>query len=207
MFAGIGFLLLGLNDLAVDVIYFTRRLWRSRTVYKRRRPAYASYYVFKKGPGFIAVFVAAVTLRSVEMHDEYHVKLHEFTDQIERIFVAIVLILFGGTIADGILSALSWKLVAFAAIAIFLIRPLSACSSLFNTHLSKREKIVISFFGIKGVGSLFYLSFALNEAMFDNIRELWAVASLIILFSILVHGLTATKAINKIERDRVRLPS
>ena len=59
LFAGIGFLLLGLNDLAVDAIYFTRRLWRSRTVYKRRRPAYASYYVFKKDPGFIAVFVPA----------------------------------------------------------------------------------------------------------------------------------------------------
>jgi len=154
-----------------------------------------------QGYGFIAVFVAAVALRSVERHDEYHVKLHEFTDQIERIFVAIVLILFGGTIADGIFSALTWKAVGFAAICIFLIRPLSAYLSLFKTNFDKREKLVVSFFGIKGVGSLFYLSFALNEASFDRTHELWSIISLIILISILVHGLTATKAIKKIERD------
>ena len=59
LFAGVGFLLFGLNDLAVDIIYFTRRIWRSRTVYRRHRPAYASYYVFNKDPGFMAIFVPA----------------------------------------------------------------------------------------------------------------------------------------------------
>lgn len=59
LFAGAGFLLLGLNDLAVDFIYFTRRFWRSRTVYRRYRRAYASYYCFNKEPGFMAVFVPA----------------------------------------------------------------------------------------------------------------------------------------------------
>ena len=59
LFAGVGFLLFGLNDLAVDVIYFARRFWRSRTVYRRYRRAFASYYVFNKDPGFIAIFVPA----------------------------------------------------------------------------------------------------------------------------------------------------
>jgi len=59
LFAGVGFLLFGLNDLAVDVIYFTRRFWRSTTTYKRYRRVYASYYVFNRNPGLIAVFVPA----------------------------------------------------------------------------------------------------------------------------------------------------
>ena len=59
LFAGVGFLLFGLNDLAVDAIYFARRFWRSLTVYRRHRRAYASYYVFNKDPGFMAVFVPA----------------------------------------------------------------------------------------------------------------------------------------------------
>jgi len=59
LFAGVGFLLFGLNDLAVDAIYFVRRFWRSITVYKRHRRAYASYYVFNKNPGFLAIFVPA----------------------------------------------------------------------------------------------------------------------------------------------------
>ena len=59
LFSGAGFLLFGLNDLAVDAIYFTRRFWRSATVYKRYPRTYASYYVFRKDPGFIAVLVPA----------------------------------------------------------------------------------------------------------------------------------------------------
>ena len=59
LFAGVGFLLFGLNDLVVDLIYLTRRFWRSTSTYKRYRRAYASYYVFNKNPGFIAVFVPA----------------------------------------------------------------------------------------------------------------------------------------------------
>jgi len=59
LFAGVGFLLFGLNDLAVDIIYFVRRFWRSRTVYRRYRRAYASYYAFNKNPGFMAIFVPA----------------------------------------------------------------------------------------------------------------------------------------------------
>jgi adsorption protein B len=59
LFAGAGFLLFGINDLCVDLIYFTRRAWRSLTVYRRHRPAYASYWVFNEDPGFMAILVPA----------------------------------------------------------------------------------------------------------------------------------------------------
>jgi adsorption protein B len=59
LFAGAGFLLFGINDLVVDLIYFARRMWRAITVYRRHRPAYASYWVFNPQPGFIAMFVPA----------------------------------------------------------------------------------------------------------------------------------------------------
>lgn len=59
LFAGVGFLLFAVNDLLVDIIYFARRLWRRAAVYSRHPPAYASYYVFKKNPGFIAILVPA----------------------------------------------------------------------------------------------------------------------------------------------------
>ena len=59
LFAGAGFLLFGINDLLVDLIYFARRMWRSVTVYRRHRPAYASYWVFNDNPGFIAILVPA----------------------------------------------------------------------------------------------------------------------------------------------------
>jgi adsorption protein B len=59
LFAGVGFLLFAINDLAVDLIYFGRGIWRSLTVYTRYPRAFASYFVFKKDPGLIAILVPA----------------------------------------------------------------------------------------------------------------------------------------------------
>jgi adsorption protein B len=59
LFAGVGFLLFAVNDLAVDLIYFTRSIWRSLTVYSRYPRAFASYFVFNKNPGLIAVLIPA----------------------------------------------------------------------------------------------------------------------------------------------------
>jgi adsorption protein B len=59
LFAGAGCLLFGVNDLLVDFIYFARRLWRWATIYRRHPAAYASYWVFKEKPGFIAILVPA----------------------------------------------------------------------------------------------------------------------------------------------------
>ena len=59
LFAGAGFLVFGANDVLVDLIYFVRRAWRSATIYSRYRRACASFYVFNKDPGFIAILVPA----------------------------------------------------------------------------------------------------------------------------------------------------
>jgi len=59
LFAGVGFLIFAVNDLLVDLIYFGRRMWRGITVYSRHQRAYASYFLFKNNPNFIAVLVPA----------------------------------------------------------------------------------------------------------------------------------------------------
>jgi NhaP-type Na+/H+ or K+/H+ antiporter len=151
------------------------------------------------GYGFIAVFVCAVAVRNSEMNHEFHIKLHNFTEQIERILVAIVLVLFGGSIANGIFSILNWQLAAFGFITILLVRPICAYFSVMGKGLPVKEKAMISFYGIKGVGSLFYLSFALNEAPFEHTAEMWSVVSFIVLCSVLIHGVSATKTMAKME--------
>jgi adsorption protein B len=60
MFAGAGFLLFAVNDMAVDLIYFGLRIWRSLTVYSRFPRAFASEFIARPAdPGFIAMFVPA----------------------------------------------------------------------------------------------------------------------------------------------------
>ena len=59
------------------------------------------------GYGFIAVFVAAYALRRHEMDHEAHVALHTFTEDIERVLMAVVLVLLGGA-AWNVLGHLTW---------------------------------------------------------------------------------------------------
>jgi NhaP-type Na+/H+ or K+/H+ antiporter len=150
------------------------------------------------GYGFIAVFVAAITIRSYERDHDYHRKLHSFTDQIERILLAIVLILFGGALVHGLIQNISWTFVLFALLCIFIIRPITAWLSLFSVDLHGKEKLAISFFGIKGIGSFFYLAFALQEISFEEEKLLWSVVSSVVLFSIVIHGATATYTMKRL---------
>ena len=146
------------------------------------------------------MFVCAVTFRHSEIENELHLKMHSFMDQIERILVAVVLILLGGSVAGGILSSLELRYVLFGLAMIMIIRPLCAHFSVFRTKFTRRQKTVISFFGIKGVGSLFYLAFGLEQTNFGNTKEMWAIVSFIVLCSILIHGITATKSMERVDR-------
>jgi sodium/hydrogen antiporter len=150
------------------------------------------------GYGFIAVFVAAISIRNYELNHDYHQKMHSFTDQIERILLAIVLILFGGALVYVLARNISWTVVIFTFLCIFIIRPVTAWLSLFSTDLHNKEKAVISFFGIKGIGSFFYLAYALQRAQFTGERFLWVIVSCVVLFSIIIHGVTATYIMKKI---------
>jgi NhaP-type Na+/H+ or K+/H+ antiporter len=152
------------------------------------------------GYGFIAVFVTAITLRNYEMKHEYHGNLHAFTDQIERILVAVMLILFGGSLITGLLHTLTWSMALFGLVCIFLIRPTAGMAALIGAKMHAKEKLAIGFFGIKGIGSFFYLAFALQQASFRHGEELWSVVGFCVLVSITVHGVTAPYSIHKLRK-------
>jgi NhaP-type Na+/H+ or K+/H+ antiporter len=145
------------------------------------------------GYGFIAVFVSALVLRHSEKEHHFHLELHDFTEQIERLLLAVLLIFFGGALVSGILEALDWKMVVFAFVFVLIVRPASAYLSLLGRKISLQDKIAIGFFGIRGMGSIFYLSFALVTAKFSDQKELWAIVTFTILLSILIHGATADR--------------
>lgn len=150
--------------------------------------------------GFIAVFVSAITLRHYEKEHDLHDDLHSFTDQAERLLVAVVLILFGGSLVSGVLDTLNWKMILFSFIFLFIIRPVIAFFSLVKGEFHLKEKVAISFFGIRGLGSIYYLSFALQKTSFDHSDELWAIVTFTILISVIIHGLTASSIMTHLKQ-------
>src|SRR5690606_24790400 len=151
--------------------------------------------------GFIAVFICAITLRHFEKGHKYHAEMHSFADQLERLLVCILLIVFGGAVAMGILAPLTWKMAVVAIAFLLVIRPLSGLLGLSTSKMEMKEKLAISFFGIRGMGSIFYLAFAIKEFDFEHQNELWAIVSLTILLSIILHGITANWAMKHLNKN------
>jgi sodium/hydrogen antiporter len=67
------------------------------------------------------------------------------------------------------------------------------------------ERQAIAFFGIRGVGSFYYLAHAINVADFGSVDRLWAIVSLVVLVSVVVHGITASPVMQRIDRLRERM--
>lgn len=156
-----------------------------------------------KGYGFLGVFVAALALRSTEHEHDYHRRLHDFAEELERLLMMMVLVLFGGTITGaGLFAALTWQAVLFTILAIFLVRPLAGWIGLLGIDRPTDEKLAISFFGIRGIGSIYYLAYALQQGRFEEPNLLWSTVGLVILVSILLHGITVTPAMRHLDRRR-----
>ena len=156
------------------------------------------------GYGFLGVFVAGLTFRHFERAHTAHPALHAFSEQMEQMLMAVLLILFGASIAHGLFGALTWTGAGVGIAMIILIRPLAGMLGLIGTSIPRRDRLAISVFGIRGIGTFYYLAYALNHAEISvaHSRVLWATAGFIVLLSIVLHGATAAAAFRHVDRRR-----
>lgn len=152
------------------------------------------------GYGFLAVFVAAVVIRNQERKHSYLEVMHQFSAQIERLLSAVVLILFGGALASGILRFLDLRGIVVAIAIVLVVRPAAGMLGLARSKMSGPERGAVAFFGIRGVGSFYYLAYASNQVEFINVEQLWAITALVVIISVVVHGVTATPTMAYIDR-------
>lgn len=156
--------------------------------------------------GFLAVFVTALQLRHSHREHDFQREMHDITEQLERLAMMVVLLLFGGAIVGGLLTPLTWADYAFAALALFVVRPLAGLIGLAGSDTPLSERCTLAFFGIRGVGSFYYLAYGLNHAPFSMPERLWAIVGLIALASILMHGLMVTPIMRLLDQAHGRDP-
>jgi len=160
---------------------------------------------FIEGYGFVAVFMCAVTIRAAEHTHGYHRVLHSYVEQLERLMTVIILVLFGGAIARGLLAGIGWPEVLVAVAFLLVVRPLAGWIGLAGGKTGPRERIAIAFFGIRGIGSFYYIAYALGEGAFGGQAErLWAIVGLVVAASIVLHGVTTAPVMNRLDRLRER---
>ncbi|MDT9685871.1 cation:proton antiporter [Streptomyces sp. TRM76323] len=156
------------------------------------------------GYGFLAVFVTACRIRAAERAHGYHTVLHDFVEQVERLMTAGLLFLLGAFVAQGALAPLTWQGALVGLLLLLAVRPLTGWVAQLGTAAGPRERAVTAFFGIRGIGSLFYLAYALGvEGFHVPAGELWAVVTFTVLASVVVHGVSASPVISRLDRMRL----
>jgi NhaP-type Na+/H+ or K+/H+ antiporter len=155
-----------------------------------------------EGYGFIAVFVCACAIRASERTHEYHAVLHKFVEQAERLLTVAVVVLLGGAIARGLFAEVGWIEITVALAFLLLIRPIAGWVALSRGTTGRRDRAVIAFFGVRGIGSFFYIAYALGHGDFPGADRLWAIVSLVVVGSILLHGVAATPVMRRLDRAR-----
>lgn len=168
--------------------------------------AYGMTELFE-GYGFIAAFVAGLALRREESEDEFHERLHSFSEALEHTLTAVILVALGAAI-PALWPYLDLSHAVIGLSLIFVVRPVAGWLSLAGAGLSKRQRGVIAFYGIRGVGSIYYLAYAGNHIQLVDEGALWATVAFTIVVSAIVHGFTAGLAVDRaIGEDKVRKAS
>ncbi len=150
------------------------------------------------GNGLIAAFVAGMTLGVVER--DVPEAFGRFNENVSAVFQVSTFFLFGALIV-----ATGWDrsipaLAALIAFALLVARPAAVLGSLSGTGLPQPFKLFIAWFGPKGVASMLFALLVLNSAVPHN-ELLFDAASLVILVSIVAHGLTDTVGSHWLERQ------
>ena len=150
-----------------------------------------------EGYGFIAVAVMGLTLRRVEKDHAFHRHLHDFTESIEHAVTALLLVALG-SVLPMLFVDLTWVHALVALLLIVVIRPVAGWISLLGTDLSRRDRGVVAVYGVRGIGSIYYLCYAGSHIEFVNENQLWSLVALVILLSTILHGFSVGRAMERI---------
>ncbi|MEX3958650.1 cation:proton antiporter [Trinickia sp. EG282A] len=183
--------------------------------------------------GFLAAFAAGVAMRRVEhratgertpqaaigsidpadvaataAHPESaHAYMAEtvlrFTVEVERLVEMAMMIVVGSLLATLNGSLLTWRNVALFLVLFLVVRPVTVELSLLGSHASRKERGLMSWFGIRGVGTVYYLADALEKNQSSDVKALAPIALAIVTASVLVHGVSATPLMRRYRRYRM----
>jgi NhaP-type Na+/H+ or K+/H+ antiporter len=150
------------------------------------------------GYGFIAVFVAGLMIRAAEREHIFHATMHDFIEQLERLLLLPLLIVFGAAL-PALIGQLDLAHLLIVLLCLAVIRPAAAMLSLHGSGVPMRQRAVIAAFGIRGMGSVYYLAYALNRQGIAEAPVLWALVALAIGLSVFLHGVTATPVMRHLD--------
>ena len=161
---------------------------------------------------FIVAFAAGITLllplrNALEGSAASRLtdRLHAFGARIERLIEAALVLAVGAALAS---VGVGWRELGFALMLLIVVRPASVLAVVRRTHMPLAQRRLVGWFGIRGIGSLFYLVFALEHGVTGSLADTLTSATLAcVALSIVLHGVSATPLMRAYKHRRSKLPT
>jgi len=116
-----------------------------------------------------------------------------FGDTMERVLEVLLVVVVGVSLA----THWNWRGIVLGVVLIAVIRPVVVALCFVGSSLSWPQRALIGWFGIRGIGSLYYLSYAFSRGIEGSVATTLADMTVcVIAVSILAHGLSSTPLMN-----------
>ncbi|PMB47782.1 sodium:proton exchanger [Fischerella thermalis CCMEE 5201] len=201
-------------------------VWIDKKVQKRRRPdelmedfiaistILLTYSLTEivNGYGFLAVFVAGLVVQRSYKNSEKTLAQLEFIERLEKLLEVGTILLLGSILLFQPILNYATQSLLVIVLLFLIIRPLGVWLSTIGQSSSSRHRFLhpgsrwlIGWFGIRGVGSLYYLAYAFGKGLEGEVAEKisWITYTTIVV-SVIVHGVSATPLMNMYERRIAR---
>jgi NhaP-type Na+/H+ or K+/H+ antiporter len=110
---------------------------------------------------------------------------------VESEILVAILIFFGGLLASGVLGALTWWSALLGVLFVIVLRPITGVLAMTGSKLPWQSRLAVGFLGIRGIGSIYYLSYGQMHGNFESLNKLWSATAFVILLSIFLHGVSS----------------
>jgi NhaP-type Na+/H+ or K+/H+ antiporter len=128
--------------------------------------------------------------------------VQSFNEQLEKLAEMALVLLVGAMLAYAKPLPAAWW---FVPLMIVVLRPLSVVASTVGEGLTTPQHAMIGWFGIRGIGSLYYLMYATNHGLEHTLAaNLGALVFSVVVASIVVHGVSVTPLMSLYERRKRR---
>lgn len=157
--------------------------------------------------GFLAVFAAGLAMRKIENQPTGEPvsssqegsktiakAVLSFTEQMERIGEVFVVLLLGTVL--NLQKLLSWDLILIPVLFL-LIRPIGVLVGLGRLKMRYYRRPLICWFGIRGIGSIYYLAYAIHKGLpADAAERITTIVYATVVASVFIHGITGLPFMN-----------
>lgn len=141
------------------------------------------------GSGFLAAFTAGLAIALID--EELCDCFLEYGETTAEMAMLLTFVFVGAALVDSALDALSVTTLLFAIFCLFVARPVPFLAALSRSRASRAGKLMIAWFGPRGLNSLLLTVLAIAAGIPDGDR-VFGIVSVVVLVSILVHGISAT---------------